>query len=48
MVNQPKFIVVYSKEPTPELLKPEKYIMFIKHLVNVVKEQEQIKMNGDK
>lgn len=45
--NVPKFNVVYCNEPTPDMLKAERYIQFIKHLVNVVKEQEQIQMNCD-
>lgn len=45
--NEPKFTVVHCNEPTPDMLKPEKYIQFIKHLVNVVKEQEGIQMNYD-
>lgn len=45
--NESKFTVVYCNDPTPDMLKPERYIMFIKHLVKVVKEQEQIQMNCD-
>jgi len=38
----PKFKVVYCKSPMPEDLKAEKYIKFLKHLVKVVKEQEEL------
>lgn len=40
--DYPKFKVVYCQDVTPENLKAEMYIKFLKHLVNVVKEQEKL------
>jgi len=44
----PTFKVVYSTNPMPELLKAEFHIKFIKHLVQVVKEQEALSKNKNK
>lgn len=46
--NYPKFRVVYCADPTPEDLKAEKYIKFLKHLVKVVKEQEELSKKKSK
>ncbi len=40
----PKFEVIYCDEPLPEDLRAEKYIRFLKHLVEVYKRKE--KENG--
>lgn len=37
----PKFEVIYCKEPLPEDLRAEKYINFIKHLVDAFKMEEK-------
>ena len=37
----PEFEVIYCKEPLPENLRAEKYISFIKHLVEVFKTEEK-------
>lgn len=41
MKEKIKFKVVYTKV-NPEIVKPERYINFIQHLVNIAKENEQI------
>ena len=46
--NEPKFNVIYCKDPTPDNLKAEKYIKFLKHLVKVVKEQEALSKKRQK
>lgn len=43
--DPPKFKVVYSTNPNPEVLKAETYIKFLKHLACVVKEQEKLSKN---
>lgn len=40
----PKFKVIYCENPIPEDLKAEKYIRFLKHLVEIFKTEE--KTNG--
>lgn len=40
--NTPKFNIIYCEDTSSEVLKAERYIEFIKHLVKVFKEQEEI------
>lgn len=40
--NLPKFNVTYCNDPSSEVLKHERYIEFIKHLVKVFKEREEL------
>ena len=39
MNEEIKFKVVYT-DVAPEIVRPERYISFIKHLVNIAKENE--------
>lgn len=41
MKEEIKFKVVYTKV-NPETVRPERYINFIQHLVNIAKENEEI------
>lgn len=41
MNDEIKFKVIYTKV-NPETVRPERYINFIQHLVNIAKENEQI------
>ena len=41
MNEEIKFKVIYTKVD-PETVRPEKYINFIQHLVNIAKENEEI------
>ena len=41
MNDEIKFKVIYTKVD-PEIVRPERYINFIQHLVNIAKENEQV------
>jgi len=45
MTNKIKLKILYNETNITEISKPEKYINFVKHLVNVVKEQEETCQN---
>lgn len=45
---EPKIKILYCEDASSDALKAEKYIKFIKHLVNVVKEQEEISKKNTK
>ena len=39
---EPKIKIIYCEDRSSDVLKAERYIKFLKHLVKVVKEQEEI------
>lgn len=41
--NLPKFNVTYCKDASSDVLKNERYIEFIKHLVKVFKERDELR-----